>query len=54
MKLLHVLATRCHPQELFRTNEYKSNQLISVLRRPYWIDQNIKILKHTKLINIKL
>jgi lambda repressor-like predicted transcriptional regulator len=32
-------------RELFRTKEYKPNSLISVLHRPYWNDENIKIVK---------
>ena len=46
INLLHVPAPGCHPQDSFRSKEYKP--------RPRWNVQNIKILKDIKLKILKL
>jgi hypothetical protein len=51
IKILHVSALECHPQESTRTKEYKSNMPIHVL---IILTGIIKIIEYTKLsINLQ-
>jgi len=51
-QLLHVSATRCHPEEVIITKVYKQKCANLGSAPPYRIDWNLKMLKYVKFLNL--